>query len=204
MIKAVIFDIGGVLSRMVRTTGSRRWEERLGLSENTLGWVIFHSPVAQQAFIGHGDDSDVWESLRARFELTPEELAELQRDFWSDWEWDTVLLEYIRGLRPRYRTGVISDALPAARRENMAYVNHELFDVILFSCEVGVLKPAAEIFDRALQALGARRDEAVFIDDNPHIVAGAQALGIHAIRFVNREQALAELEAVLESRPESG
>lgn len=197
MIRAILFDIGGVLSRQVRHAGHRRWEARLGLAENSLGREIYHSPVAMRAFVGQGQDADVWEDLRLRFGLSPAELDELQRDFWSDWEWDLELLELIRRLRRCYLTGVISDALPGARRENMAYVNGDTFDLILFSGEVGLLKPEAALFDRALAALGVRRDEAVFIDDTPRIVAGARALGMQAIHFGERQQMLDELAGIL-------
>ena len=113
-----------------------------------------------------------------------------------------MLLEYIRGLRPRCRTGVISDALPGARLEPrvQAHVNYDLFDVILFSGEEGVLKPAPALFDKALRMLGVQREEAIFVDDSLYKVEGANAIGMHGIQFITREQTLAEIEHLLALR----
>ena len=199
MIKAVIFDIGGVLSRFVRNDNRSRWERRLGLPAGGLERAIYNSPVAVRGFIGQASDEEVWEDFRLRFNLTPAETVNVYLELWMDAEWDMELFEYIRGLRPRYRTGVISDALPGARHEARvkANVNYDLFDVILFSGEEGVLKPDAAIFDKALAALGVERGEAVFVDDNISKIEGANALGMHGVQFITREQTLAEIDRLL-------
>jgi putative hydrolase of the HAD superfamily len=199
VIKAVLFDIGGVLSRFVSNTNRTRWEKRLGVPEGTLDKVIFDSPVARKGFTGQATDEEVWKAVRERFGLTADETSALYQDYWQDEEWDPVLLDYIRALRPHYYTGVISDALPGARREPrvLAHVNDSLFDVILFSGEVGVMKPDPIIFDLALSTLKVQRGEAVFIDDGLHKVEGARRLGMHGVHFQTREQALAELDALL-------
>ncbi len=199
MIKAVIFDIGGVLSRFERTTQRTRWEQRLGLAEGTLERTIFSSAVAQRGFVGQATDQEVWDDFGARYNLNRAELDTLYQEFWQDAEWDELLLAEIRKLRVRYRTGVISDALPGARYEPRvaANVNADLFDVIVISGEEGVRKPAAEIFDRTLAKLGVQRAEAVFVDDNPKIIEGARALGLHGILFETRAQVLTELQQLL-------
>ena len=199
MIKAIIFDIGGVLSRYARSTNRTRWEQRLGLAPGGLERAIFGSPIAQLGFVGQASDREVWDDMGARFKLSLEELDTLYLEFWQDSEWDDPLLDEIRALHAHYRTGVISDALPGARYEPrvLAHVNDSLFDVILFSGEEGIKKPNAAIFDKALGLLGAQRGEAIFIDDNPGIIAGANALGLHGILFQTREQMLAELRQLL-------
>src|SRR5687768_7981313 len=57
-------------------------------------------------------------------------------------------------------------------------------EVLCFSDEVGVPKPGAEIFDKALAELGVRPPEAVHIGDLRRTdIAGAQDVGMHAVRF---------------------
>lgn len=51
-----------------------------------------------------------------------------------------------QSLRPRYKTGTISDVWPDAREMVAAYVNDSTFDVIVFSGEEGVRKPDPEIY----------------------------------------------------------
>lgn len=200
MIKAVIFDICGVLCSQVGRTHRRRWEQRLGLPEDSLEKAVYDSPVGRKGFVGQATGAEVWEAFRLKFNLSTADTHAFLAEFWADEEWDEVLLEPIRSLRPRYRTGVISDALPGARHEPRvkAHVNASLFDVILFSGEEGVTKPAPAIIDKALAILGMQRAEAIFIDDDPRKVEGARTLGIHGISFETREQARAELKAMLD------
>jgi HAD superfamily hydrolase (TIGR01509 family) len=51
---------------------------------------------------------------------------------------------------------------------------------LLVSGELGVMKPAAAIFERALARFGAEPSDALFLDDNAANVAGARRLGIEA------------------------
>ena len=56
--------------------------------------------------------------------------------------------------------------------------------VTCFSDEVGVPKPANEIFEKALAELGVRPPEAIHIGDLRRTdIAGAHDVGMHAIRF---------------------
>lgn len=60
----------------------------------------------------------------------------------------------------------------------------EHLEVLCFSDEVGVPKPGAEIFAKALAELGARPPEAVHVGDLRRTdIAGAHDIGMHAVRF---------------------
>ncbi|MCX8014251.1 MAG: HAD family phosphatase, partial [Rectinema sp.] len=58
-----------------------------------------------------------------------------------------------------------------------------LFDHIILSCDLKLLKPEPEIYKACLNRAGALPHECVFIDDSEANVRAAQSLGIHAIRF---------------------
>lgn len=57
----------------------------------------------------------------------------------------------------------------------------ELFDDVVDSSDVGLRKPDPAIYLLALERLGVAAHEAVFVDDAPGNVAGAQAVGITAV-----------------------
>lgn len=63
----------------------------------------------------------------------------------------------------------------------------------VFSCEVGQIKPNADIFETAAQRFGVPPQELVFIDDSVHNVQAAQALGWRAVQFVDARQCEQEL-----------
>lgn len=187
-IRAVIFDIGGVLFRFEDSGPWRRWETRLGLAKRQLGRIVFETSVSQQAFVGKATAAEAWNEAASRLGLTPEQLEDLKADFRKGGVWDTELLDFVRTLRPRHKTGVISDAWPDAREAIQEYVNDDIFDVIVISAEEGLVKPDPEIFQRALLRLGVVPREAVFVDDRWKNVEGARRMGMHAIQFTGSVQ----------------
>ncbi|WP_420111460.1 HAD family hydrolase [Pseudactinotalea sp.] len=56
-------------------------------------------------------------------------------------------------------------------------------DAVILSCEVGSTKPDAEIYMRALEALAVDASGAVFVDDQATYCAGAEAIGLTAVRI---------------------
>lgn len=88
-------------------------------------------------------------------------------------------LPTLRELRRRgVRTAVVSncDHLtgPVVRRLGLL----EEADSVVLSYEIGSAKPEPEIYRTALERLGARPEEAVFVDDQAAYCDGAAAVGI--------------------------
>ncbi len=52
-----------------------------------------------------------------------------------------------------------------------------------YSCEIGVIKPNAEIYLHALRKIGTAPEDAVFVDDVPGNLEGAKAVGMQAIQM---------------------
>lgn len=198
MIRAVIFDIGGVLVRTEDLEPRRKWERRFGLPDWGLAQLVFDSPAALEATVGRADESATWEHAARVLGLNADELAQLRSDFWAGDVYDDALIDYVRSLRPRYKTGILSNAWPGARAFHQPRLNGETFDVLVFSSEEGVAKPAPEIYRRALARLGVTAPEAVFVDDVPENVAAACALGMAGVHF-RQGMSAAEVRTALEA-----
>ena len=69
--------------------------------------------------------------------------------------------------------GPVVSALPFA----------QAFDALIYSCDLRVVKPNPDIYVAALQALDAKPERTLFIDDRLANVEGAQSLGIHGLTF---------------------
>jgi len=193
-IRAVIFDIGGVLVQQSDRTAQRRWEKRLGLEDGLLGREIWTMPISLQAEIGQASEDDAWVAVADRFELTPIDLGALRGDFFSGSVWNVPLIDYARSLRARYQTGIISNAWPNARADVQRWVNGDAFDDLIFSAEVGLAKPDRRIYELALDRLRVQPAETIFIDDFQGNVEAAQAIGMHGIHFEKTEKTIAEIE----------
>jgi putative hydrolase of the HAD superfamily len=72
----------------------------------------------------------------------------------------------------------------------------DYFSVSLSSCYLGLRKPDAAIYKRALDILGRPPERVLFIDDRQENVAGATGAGIQGIRFTGAEQLRRELAAL--------
>ena len=68
-----------------------------------------------------------------------------------------------------------------------------VFDVALSSCYLGLRKPDAAIYKRALDILGRPAERVLFIDDRPENVAGATGVGMNGIVFKGAEGLRSEL-----------
>ena len=64
--------------------------------------------------------------------------------------------------------------------------NYNLFDAVVFSCNVGVRKPNPNIYKIMLKKLNVQPQEAVLIDDREENIVGAKKVGINAILFVDK------------------
>lgn len=198
-IQAVLFDIGGVLLRTEDQEPRRRWERKLGLPAGGLADAVFNCETALLASVGKATQQDVWRAVAERFRLDDAKLRDLQRDFWAGDRLDDHLLAYLAGLRPRYRTGILSNAWPGIRALYAQWfgLTDDLVDVMIYSGEVGVMKPDARIYQLALERLGLPAESVVFVDDFIENVAGAQAVGMRAVHFTSPGQAMAALDRLL-------
>ncbi len=199
-IKAVIFDMGGVILRSEDQAPRDRLAESLGITHQELIQQVFGSETARQATVGKITEAAHWQSVADHLGLDADELIDFQNQFWAGDRADRSLLEFIDGLRPRYITALLSNAWGGARQALTEKYNALYsFDVIVYSAEVGLAKPDPAIYHFALNQLGVTAQEAIFVDDFVENIEAAAALGIHAVRFFNAEQAVQDVCAILEN-----
>ena len=197
-IRAVIFDIGGVLLHTTDTSKHKKWEHRFGLNEGKLYDIAMQMGLDDDARIGKLTEQEIFQRIAEYAELNKSELEEFQDAFWSSEQLDTELAAFLSSLRPRYRTATLSNAWSDARKAvNRKFHLNELVDVQFFSAEEGVAKPNPQFYRIALDALQVQPDEAVFLDDVPQNVEAAHQLGMHAIHYKNTVQALVDLRQML-------
>ncbi|HEY4362227.1 MAG TPA: HAD family phosphatase [Bryobacteraceae bacterium] len=189
-IKAVVFDFGGVLcfpppherfDPLAREFGLTTsdllrifWSHRLPYDAGQLDAHAYWSKVAEEA----GGTLD-----QARLPALVRHEVELWNDF------DERVLSWASHLQARgIKTAVLSN-LPQPLGEELRATAGFLdpFDHHTFSYELKMVKPQAEIYHHALEGLGVKPEEALFLDDRPENVAGARAVGMHSEIFSSWE-----------------
>ena len=111
---------------------------------------------------------------------------------------NTELIEYARRLRPRYRTGILSNSFVGAReREQAAYGFEDLVDEVIYSHECGMSKPDPGIYRLACERLRVEPAQMAFLDDYGPCVEGARLAGIRAVLYQDSAQAIRDIERLL-------
>ena len=72
----------------------------------------------------------------------------------------------------------------------------DYFDHLVFSYEVGLLKPDPKIFEHAIAASNRPAEALFFTDDREENIVAAAALGMHAHQFVSEAKLV---EALLQA-----
>jgi epoxide hydrolase-like predicted phosphatase len=109
------------------------------------------------------------------------------------------MVETIAALRAEgYRTVLVTNNIKEAGDDWRSLVDLDaLFDAVVDSCVVGMRKPDPAIFLHALEQVGSAPDRAVFLDDHPVNVAGAERAGLRAILVADTDAALDALDVLL-------
>jgi epoxide hydrolase-like predicted phosphatase len=196
-IKAVFFDLGGVIVRTEFQAPRQLLADRLGMDYDDLSRLVFDSETGYRASLGEISSEEHWTSVIQRLKRPASELAAIREEFFAGDIVDRTLLEYIRSLRGKYKTGLISNAWGDLRDFIVREKFDDAFDNIVISAEVGAVKPEPKIFQAALEQFGVSPNEAVFVDDFYINIEGCEKVGIKGIHFKDPETALQQLKKLL-------
>ena len=197
-LKTIIFDCGRVITldqnlalaaRMAGLIGAPAdhfvrvyAEEREEYDRGTIGAADYWARVAARfgAVVGGADAlaALVELDLRSWFTINPESIA------------------IVRRLREKgYRLLILSNMNLEGKLRMLGharYLNGEdwiaLFDEVIVSCDLKLLKPEPAIYAACLEKAAAYAGECLFIDDNPANVEAAQAFGMKALVFTGAAQ----------------
>ncbi len=185
--RAVLWDWGGVIQRTEDPAPRRALEAELGLPPGGLERAVFGSHAWDLASTGRCGADEAWAAIAADLGIASEGIDRFVERFFAGDRVDEALVALIRRLRDaRVRVGLLSNAPPGRAKGTPAAARwgmDGLFDVQIFSYQVGALKPDPRMYRAALQALGAAPRETLFIDDAPANVVAAKAMGIDAVLF---------------------
>lgn len=207
-IRAVFFDIGGVL-----TSGPwesfARYERQSDLPEGLIRRINSTNPDANawaRFEKGEVDVAGFAELFRAEaramgYDVDPHAiLASLGGETCVE------MIEAVRFCASRYKTAALTNNFvptgASSERPGISSLFDGLFDVILESSKVGVRKPDPRFYEMACAALSVAPSEAVFLDDLGINLKPARAMGMYTIKVADPRAAVAELYAVLGAAPE--
>lgn len=182
MYKAIIFDFFDV----IYTDSLRVWLSKHGFKKE--GKLAEASYLLDNGVIG---EKDFMERL-SEVSGIPAKDVESELDSFEICDFEVV--KFIKKLRKSYTVGLISNCGAEYLRFLLKDKDLEsLFDEILISAEVGIVKPDPKIFQLMLDKLKVDPSEAIFIDDHKSNVEAAQALGIYGVWYQGLKKLRQEL-----------
>lgn len=192
--RAVIFDFGGVIVKTRDRAPRFAWDDRLGLARGSIEALVHGSESWMNAQVGALSPADYRAQLAHHLGLSAAEIEQMLADFYSADELDSSVIALIHTLRDQQiPVALLSnfsiDLLDWLQRLKIA----ELFDPLVISAQIGVMKPAAAAYQAVLDRLKLPAEACFFVDDLPANIEGAQKLGIRGILY----QAGMNLEAAL-------
>jgi epoxide hydrolase-like predicted phosphatase len=187
MIRAILFDLGGVLF----TNGTKKFIQDISSKYNLDPEAvkeIMDGDIGSQYREAKITRDQFWKIVLDKLNLT-EDINTLEKQWISGYDLIKGTRDIILELAKKYKVYYLSDNV----RERVEKINDrynflEWFEDGVFSHEVGVRKPNPEIYRFALNKAKVKPTETVFIDDKQSALDPAKEMGIVTILFESPEQ----------------
>ena len=199
-IRAVLFDLGGVIVRTEFQAPRQHLAERFGMDYEDIEKIVFGGGAngsAARATVGEITEEEHWHNVMKTLKRPASDYEKIRDDFFAGDVLDHAILDFLRSIKPKYKTGLISNAWSGLRNYILREKFDDAFDYMIISAEVGAAKPDPKIFEIALEQLQVKANEAVFVDDFIENIEACQKVGLQGIRFKDAESALQQLKALL-------
>lgn len=95
------------------------------------------------------------------------------------------------------RTGILSNMFALAADKLRKEGLYNGFDPVVLSCDEHVAKPDPLFYDYAVQKLGVKPEEVIFIDDQERFRPPAELVGMHFVLAESPEQVVADVKSLL-------
>lgn len=184
MIRAIILGFAGVLLRTDDHGARAALDAQLGLPPGTVEHTLHGTDLWIQAQLGRISSQAYWDGVAEMLRLKPGDIPALREAYFGGDRLDESLVDLIRELRAGgLRIALLSNATLDLTDRLEAFGIADLFDHVLVSARLGVMKPDPTAFRIALTALGMPAQDVLFVDNIPSHVEGARAVGMPAILF---------------------
>lgn len=198
MIKALIFDVSGVLTQARFSRVYESFAKRLELPVSLID-TYFKGSLEDQ-LLGNGNLHDMYAGLTNHIPgITEGEFRKLLVATITELTTvNTELLEWINSWRKSYTCGILTNNTEGRGIFDESIGLHQHFDFVLESYKEHMKKPDPQFFLVGLTEAGCKPEEALYIDDQQRHVDAAQSIGMQGLVFTNNtlfKQALSDLGA---------
>lgn len=187
--KAIIFDCFGVLTTDIWLAFCDSLPHGTNLVEASALNKAFDKGI-----ITHEEFRQGVKELTGEF---PPDIDSVNR---NDMVKNEALLDLIQRLKPEFKVGLMSNiSSDWITREFLTVEEQQLFDTMVLSYEVGMIKPDPRMYTIACERLRVAPHEALMVDDRQQYVEGAREVGMSGIVYEDMHSFTAQLNELLNS-----
>lgn len=200
MIKAVIFDVGGVLQL---EKGRSKDDIHKGIHEAVARffdldldtWFDAIDSVYAKSIEGTIRENKVFRIIAKNVNISVRKLQEvIFKAYENNFKRNDGLFDFAWKLKKKHKIAILSDQWHASKKVLIKNEDAKRFDAVVISCDVGMRKPNPKIYKLVLKRLGLKPEETVFIDNRDWNTEPAEKLGMKTILFRNNKQTFKELK----------
>jgi len=205
-IKAVIFDVGGVLaignlSKRGDATHSTKTHEEISKKLRVSIDQYFDAidSIYAKSIEGKISEKKVVSVVSKNLKVPEKRLVNLFSKAYKDnFQQNKQLYNFAFRLKKKgYKIAILSDQWHLSKRPLILKKYSKKFDAVIISCDVGVRKPNPKIYRLLLKKLKLPAKNCLFIDNQEWNIKPAKKLGIKTILYKNNKQIFRELKKYL-------
>ena len=185
MIKAIIFDAGGVIVPEKRLSEGESLIERVGISKNKLEEIQLN--LYPLVIKGEMSLYDYYRCILNKSNMKSDPREFLQRHLADHRKvlgsLDIKIVDLIENLRGKYLVCWSSNTELEIAQETLTNIFFSNFSKRYLSCEIGLSKPEREYFEYILNDLKIPPEQILFIDDRRENIDGAESCGFRTVHY---------------------
>jgi len=194
VIKAVIFDFGGVLAE----EGFREGLKAIAIKNRLAPEEFFKTAeeaIHETGYVtGKAEEKNYWNSLRQKTGIKGRD-EELREEILKRFVLRQEMLEYVKKIKAAgFVTAILSDQTDWLDELNAKTPFYYYFDHVFNSFNIKKSKKDPSVFRDVCSSLGIKPDEAIFIDDNTGHIKRASGVGMRTILFTNVDDFAKEIK----------
>ena len=195
MIKAIVFDMGGVIIHFDENKYYEYLSKKYNVDENKITSIMI-------PLINKFDRGDI--TLGVLLDSISKNIGiKIPRKSWNyvfdtdatiDWQ----MISLIKSLSKNYKIYMLTNVNRSRyfRTNTMLKINNKLFNKKFISCYLHMTKPDRKIYQYVIAKTNLMPNEIIFIDDLIENVNGAREIGINSIVFRGYRDLVSKLEKI--------
>lgn len=197
-IKALILDYGGVISLPQSSVNVRYILEALSVERDEFREIYLEKRKGYDS--GQLSGAEYWLSILQHFDINPENMDInylIQEDVRSWTNINQDMIAFLEDSKSKLQYLAMISNMTA---DSLTFIKTHfrwlrLFDLLVFSNELGINKPDQRIYQVCLQKIPITPGECLFVDDSLENVNAALQVGMNAIQFSSYPEFMADLNA---------